>query len=697
MIRQDNAQFELKFWPRASGGRLLDLTSMIRVLTRTKSLDGSSVGTWTAALKPSTDADYAALLEARARLQDDDWGQLMVRSHDPRTGSDRVSLWEVMVDSPLRMVQAADGQGAVTRAWSVTGQDWSKAMTMGHARLNAIFSSAVTDYVSTEAGMVERTTTYTPSRMPGVIDVPQWESVTRAAMEGAALSLRADTPFRNLLGILLWGLYPDPSAENRTLLEKLEAHHWSGFGPVDGCPWQLGQLIGQQTITFDSLVRQFGNMTFNELFYTMTEVGPYPQIIYRERPYSRRAWNALPITEILDSQAPIIDVARSGAERYTGYKPMAAVAGLQGYDMLVDTAAGRLPIVDLPLLAAHGPRFADFADDFFPPAADATTEMLEWYRIRAGRQRDWYYYNPQYLTGSCTVAVADARLRIGERVLLPVEWDFLVGDRVISTQKIEAYVTNVSDTERVGEDGSISSSTTIRFVRGQPPGGLPLPALTPWVGKESVVVEKVLPSQARTGVLWINGVEVPVDFPVVDKRGVLIWSGARTGAVCQFVVHHTGGGSVLAAEMTMNNRKAEDGITPVPVSTHFIVDSEGACHQYFDPGLDVAYHAVAHNSQAVGADVVGGYPGVIPGPALRTMAALIKVVASQFPDLALTTYPYRPVGQSVADWTVENGISNLATVPAVLAHNQVDDNKWDPAASTAGNPGIWDQLRAALA
>ena len=481
--------FRLSLRPRANNGQAIDFTPWVERLERRKSLRDSTVGVWSAELAFGDDyQSREAERLLRSRVRDNDWGELELTD---RTNGAR-SVWEILTDArDMSEVYAPDASAG--RSWGLHGRDWAKCLVDGEVRLGAFFQSASTIGVAEFNDLlVVQQVTVIPPEMPGFVDFETWDKLMRAAAEGSALGMTASKPLRECLEILLWGMWVDPDGD--TLLSKLHAHGWSQFGPVPGCPWQLMNLTQQQqTVTPDRVLRQYGNLDFNEIIYSQNPDNGAPLVIYRPRPFLPGPWSRLPIVNLVGdgSRVLTVNVSQSGAERLTYYRPNAVAAGIHGLDVIIDTRTGRLPIIERSQLKYHGVRPGEPTDDLWPPAEKASEPMLEWFRRRIGIFRRWYYWNAEYLSGTLTLSPADPRVQVGTRVLFPCEWEFqLGGGRYLKTQVVEAYVTDVADTVSDSESGR-ETVTQVSVIRGQPPGGFRVPAVERWTSGAKRIVTAV--------------------------------------------------------------------------------------------------------------------------------------------------------------------------------------------------------------
>jgi hypothetical protein len=529
-----NVGFRFLIRPRLKTGVVLNASPWVRFLDRDKSIDGASVGRWKATLKvPRTDtpstpiakADWLTETDLMTLVRDDDWVEVSIIRNGRR------SYMEGMIDAVTVVDDYDPSSGVHTRSWIIEGRDWSKCMTDTQIRLCAIFvDSREMDYSvfgtkMSEAAMqftkpppdsnvdsgegalieaawegfheiVDYTVKYHDTvplpRMPGFIDVALFEQLIRKAAEGAALATRAadtksdrpeDRPFRFLLEMMLWRMWLDSDKGRGYVLDKLS---WNRFGlpAVVGCPWQLLQIVQQQVVTPHSVLNQFGNLAFNELFYEYDygdDKGESvaPAIVYRPRPYDYDAWKKL---HVIDGSEGIVgtNFSRAGDERFTYWRPLSVIAGLNGIDLMVDTKTGHLPIIDRFDLDHHGVRPAEPADDFYPPTDKVTDEVLEWFRDRIIQFRSWYKMCPEMLTGTVTYKPARSDIRIGQMLKVPYRWIFrdAYGER--ATDTVIGYVVGVSDNITVNESGVVQSSTTVRLTRIQPPKGLRVIPIWSW-------------------------------------------------------------------------------------------------------------------------------------------------------------------------------------------------------------------------
>jgi hypothetical protein len=363
--------------------------------------------------------------------------------------------------------------------WDVNGAVAPKYGCIGINEIYGIGASStdpwdLSGWAALEAAIrpeVEVPDTVTLVDIPGVISDTKYMDVLSATVQGAYSGRgRADAVFRKLLEQILPGLYQD--AAGADLLSRLS---WRRFGPVQGMPWRLAQGIVGATITPHEILSQYGCAAYNELFYDYD--GDEPAIVYRARPYTGSAWGALPIVDLSDGSAITgIDVSRSGDERFNFLRSSTVMTAFRGVDVTIDSASGRSPIIDTDSIHVHGLRIGDPQDDFMPPVNEQA-QIIDYYQRRLNLFRRMYYHSPEMVTGSVTCVPAQPQIRLGTRVRLPIRYWFRGYE---TRQQVVGYVTQIDDWYQTGPNGEIMTGTTFLFVRGQPEGGLAVPAAKPW-------------------------------------------------------------------------------------------------------------------------------------------------------------------------------------------------------------------------
>lgn len=687
-----NVLFSLSIQPRSLAGQALDLTPYLIAVHRSKPIDGQSVGSWRATLKLHLLSDTERALDRvlQGNVEDDDPGRLDLIEY-LADGSVVLSPMELMVEGKTSNLMV-DQRGTELRIWTFYGQDWARQMTISQTRLSAIFQSTSTEYVQSAAGIEEVRSTIVPQRMPGFIDTKTWERFSKIVTEGASGKGNASATLKQLLSTMLWGLWKQPGTNGKTLVQRLQAHRWQNFGPVDGSPWQLAQITTQTAITPDQVLRQFGCEAYNEIFYDYA--GTEPAIVYRERPYGPAAWSRLPVATLTSDQVLNIQAGQSGHERYTMWKPMAAAVSLSGADLMLDTAEGKIPIVDLPDIKNHGVQPFEATDDFFPPISTPNSQFFEWYRIRIGKARRWFYNNHKLLTGTVTIKPADPSVRIGARIRFPFEWTFNHGTQrapdLRTTPVIEAYVTAVTDTLELDERGTATTVTTVQFTRGQPPGGIAIPAVTPWTKGAKVVQTR---SKLAEGAIILQLVQYAVPFRVAwkftDLRAQITLQPAEVAAgITQIMIGETGTGS-SAATRIMYNQRAQ--------TCHFEVDTGGNITQYLDP---LSHYALVPDGsggslqmpQTVCIDLTGGGDIRFTPTQLAAAAKLVNTLQAHFGTIPTITYVYRPSGLTLEEWRTDQGI-DPGHITGIVATNQLVEISTAPSAP-ADSDATWEKIRA---
>jgi N-acetyl-anhydromuramyl-L-alanine amidase AmpD len=82
---------------------------------------------------------------------------------------------------------------------------------------------------------------------------------------------------------------------------------------------------------------------------------------------------------------------------------------------------------------------------------------------------------------------------------------------------------------------------------------------------------------------------------IIEKHGLLHYS-SRFRNPKRIILHHTAGGSLSGAEVTLRGRK---------LAYHYMIDKDGVIYEYVTPN-NHASHAYRNNSGTVGVAFVGG-------------------------------------------------------------------------------------------
>ena len=509
--RQISARVVLEITPHEkplaehSATRTLDFSPYVTGAQRSKSLMGDSVGSWSVNLafdQRQPDARQAERNLLRY-VRDDDWGELTF-AKVVGGATEEAKTWDVMVVSSGQTGQVSQDNGSIANTYTVSGQDWARCMVQGQFRLSAAFDAgrrvpgavngqqwlqavyaAVNQFRSEgdarlTAQAEQTTTALIKSELPDATD----SFVRRAAMTQINPKA-ASAILRNVLTVLLALTWHHPIEGG--LLERMT---WERFGPVSGSPWRLAHLANQRVITPDSLLRQFGCLAYNELWYGYVPVaggGRRMSITYREHPYQRVVWNRLTIRGISGADISARRLGRSGNERFNFWKPQASIGAISGQDLYFtlpeELPSGRrreyrIPIIYDRQIKRHGLRPIEPTDDFMFYAGDPRVQFAK----RLKRFSNWMSNNPEMVTGHITLDTIYPSLEIGERVALPIPWSFLLwkgksgptsrDPRIVhDADGFDAYVNEISETMRVVETGVMVAETTISITRGQPRGG----------------------------------------------------------------------------------------------------------------------------------------------------------------------------------------------------------------------------------
>lgn len=323
-------------------------------------------------------------------------------------------------------------------------------------------------------------------RMPGIVAEGDWTEMVRLA-DDAVGQARADLHLRKILAIMLWGLFVDPNPNKGTILQKLSWERWGerfdGRRGVDGAPWQIQQLASQNSLTPFRFLQSYGNPAWNEIFGEYDRKRQRPALIFRERPFSDTVWRRIPMCDLGDSQIDSYSFSRSGDERFNYWRPISILAGLYGVDQLIDSDEGKLPLIDIQSIRRYGFRAAEPADNYNPPLANEELTQLGWNRERILRFRRWFVNAAEMYTGMIRVVPGCPSVRIGDRLRIPKPASFrLYTGQTVDVDSIVGYVVEVQDTMvRDPKTDLQRTSTTIKFIRGQPEIGLPVPPAKSWM------------------------------------------------------------------------------------------------------------------------------------------------------------------------------------------------------------------------
>lgn len=520
-----------------------DLSRYITSVSRNKSLSGSTTGTWTITLKiPHGDSLDIRLKQV---VRDDDWVTLTIVNNENK------STWFGIVDG-LTCRTSVESNGVEVRWWTINGSDWSRCLSVGQVRLSALFSTfaqqvrwdtsggiaavavadtlvnpmalpanlarVIGDIAATIDKNAKEKAASELALIPGIIDIPRWHKVISEAVNW---NEHSEVPLAHLVIEMLRGQWVDASGE--PLVFKID---FKRFGPVKGVPWRLNQIVGQRMITCDQLLRQFSNIPYTELYYDNTDNAELPcAIVYRDAPYGETemtpegvTWLKLAGSAIVISSNNVMGytLSRDGAERYTFWRPIATTGTMAGYDVLLDTEKGKLPLIDKSDVPRHGIRVIEPEDNYFPPGARLDETVTEYYRHRMQVFREWHKNRPEYLSGQVQLKQIDPRIKVGTVVSLPISWSFRDASssefRTIDAAAVYGYVVGVTDNIVVDQRTGVTKSTTTLDVTTVRPYKMPVPAVESW---------RTGPKQAMIGTTE----EVVSESPIVELQAALASSG----------------------------------------------------------------------------------------------------------------------------------------------------------------------------
>lgn len=484
-----------------------DLTKYVRSWSVSKSMYGDSVGTWSVRMKvPETSPDAVFL---RAMVRDDDEVNLTWMD------ATRAKYMVGVVDSVARGETYGAGTGNVSRDYVLSGREWSKFLVDGQIKMTALLGfdtyrgtgdpqnaeqfikgifgqgdqSTWSASDGNEYGFSQLTSYDKIPRLPGIVNVPDWEALLTNAIKGTVRP--ADVSLSIVMKLILAGLYKSP-VDGSPLLKRIVWSRFPDHGSIEGVPIRLPQIaMAGNVMTPNAIMQNFGCMAYNECFYDYDSTGN-PAIVYRQKPfnpslgYSRLKASAYPLSR---ESITGYNLSRSGAERYTWWRPQTLITALNGYAVMLKATNPKnpndtltLPFIDKSDLDEHGLRPAEPPDNFYPSFNAPDADMIWFHADRMRRYRAWMKLAPEMLSGQIQIAPAFPSIWLGEMVKLPIEHEFVFkakGDKAKKVHKADsllAYVVGWTDNYQVGEsDGSVTSNGTISVIRGEPADGSMVP------------------------------------------------------------------------------------------------------------------------------------------------------------------------------------------------------------------------------
>ncbi|RTL20080.1 MAG: hypothetical protein EKK55_18355 [Rhodocyclaceae bacterium] len=258
---------------------------------------------------------------------------------------------------------------------------------------------------------------------------------------------------------------------------------FAAYGSLLSAPGGGGQL-------WDLLVSH-SNAVLNELYIDLAPLGDAdpvsaltsdpgrdfevaPAIILRERPFPistglaqatsrRQRWSTLPRTTIGANDLAEMTLAR-GQERFNYFlvdagsgmnqtSAVLAMAALAAQNGDVGTAAllEGVPAIDRAAVEVHGLRRLETTSNFINASPDGVDVYVGWTKLL----RDWHCLAHEFWAGTVKTGKVLPGVRVGERL------DLDLGDRVL-----QFYVESVTHALSVGQQGGVTSSTTIEVTRG---------------------------------------------------------------------------------------------------------------------------------------------------------------------------------------------------------------------------------------
>ena len=425
------------------------------------------------------------------KLPRDSWEksavELYVREGDPvqiRMSNDPSTLGKLFYGyiDLVSKVRAVDPQTrAESYTFTIVGRGWGRAL------LSPILSGAAIQAKRKVA--VPRANDKIPEgeptpQVPGLITADTWSQIMEKVWTAAFQTngTGTGTSLKRLLRITMNDTWKTPLGE--ALIDSLS---WGRFGvKVRGIPWRIIELtMSGNMITPDTILRQIGNESYNEVMYDYDyDNGEKPAIVYRPRPYEAKTKATTESFEIPIEQLTAVDSTRTGAERFNYFRSNAALMSFNGIEIGIDRKEGKSPIIDRESIERHGLRPIMPQDDFFPPLK-ADTDLLKYYIQRINKYYGWYANNAEYVSGTATYKGCIGDAAIGKYVVIPESYQW---QGFQYSDKIRAYCVGLTETFRVSPiTRGITLDSTVSFIRGEPPTGLPVKAVESWIDPATTV------------------------------------------------------------------------------------------------------------------------------------------------------------------------------------------------------------------
>jgi hypothetical protein len=368
-----------------------------------------------------------------SQLTDDTWVDIVFTSHEKR--------WHVMrglVDEVRRSKQVS-GSGATQTTYTVSGRSFQKVFTDTQIYLNvATGENALGDLAQNIAnGLVGSPGTLQRNLLTGLLKFlananrANWQMP--AGMPGASGPFYQN--FKTLIDI------PD------TLPRVMRV---APFDIDNGALWSLAVQYSDPMYTemYCDLINP-DVPTANAYDQSGTVGQPISStgmtVIIRDRPFMQvdssidyfvgrqSSWFSLPRFTIARSQIVADDIGKSGLERYNAFRCVDSFGQL-----LLNQNPRELftPLWNKSDMLVHGLRRLEVTSSYGFNYRERGSIGESVYRQRRNALlRDWYCLNPQYLSGTLSLATGAPHVRIGGRLYVPA---------AIPSQNLNFYIEGVS-------------------------------------------------------------------------------------------------------------------------------------------------------------------------------------------------------------------------------------------------------------
>ena len=454
-------------------GGWLDLSANVTFVRRAYD---AGVGSFVVQVKLPRDSWEKGVVETYVREGD----PIVIRlSTDP---SIRGKLFYGFVDSVAKAKAIDTNTRAESHVFTISGRGWGRAMLTPILSGAAISAPRVAKVPAANSQV--KTGEPTP-QVPGLITADTWAKIMSTVWTAAFQTNGAGTgkSLKKLLQITMNDTWKTPLGE--ALIDSLS---WGRFGVnVRGIPWRIIELtMSGNMITPDTILRQIGNESYNEVMYDYDyDNGELPAIIYRPRPYEAKDKAATDSFEIPLESLTAVDSTRTGNERFNYFRSNAALMSFNGIEIGIDRKEGKSPVIDRESIERHGLRPIMPQDDFFPPMT-GSVDLLRYYIQRINKYHGWYANNAEYVSGTVTYKGVIGEAAIGKYVVIPESYQWQDGQY---SDKIKGYCVGLTETFRVSAvTRGVTLDSQVSFIRGEPPVTLPVVVPVPWVDPAPVVV-----------------------------------------------------------------------------------------------------------------------------------------------------------------------------------------------------------------